>query len=245
MFLCGFVVVLLTLMPGSSSAAKPAAKMNKANLLSGRVIVTGVPPKHDAMKIGIDTKVCGTSQPSQALVLSKKNGVAHAVVSLTKAPAGVTAPEIADPIIDQKTCVFAPRVVLVKAGGKVKFGNSDPVLHNVRVVTPSESMNKVPGQNLFVEKTFKTPGIHPLRCDFHYWMKGFVVVAEHPFYTLTDNEGRFSFELPPGKYDVRVWHETLGVARLSLEVGKPMDIKYPEHFTNEKIVIETSHYAEH
>jgi plastocyanin len=247
MFLYGSVVVTLTLLFSATgvAAAPKSAKPHKPQL-SGRVIVTNNPKLAEPMIIGIDTKVCGTLQPSQALMLSKKKGVANAVVSLVKPPEGVVPPELADPIVGQHACVFTPRVVVVKQGGTVKFGNSDPVLHNVRVVTPAESMNKVPGQNLFVEKKFTTPGIHPLRCDFHYWMKGFVVVAEHPYYAVTDAEGRFAFDVPPGKYDVKVWHEALGVARMTLEVGKPLDIKFPENFTNEKVAgVETSHYNEH
>jgi hypothetical protein len=44
-------------------------------------------------------------------------------------------------------------------------------------------------------------------------MRGWVVVSEHRFYDVTNDEGQFAFEnIPPGKYTLQVWHETLGRA---------------------------------
>jgi len=42
-------------------------------------------------------------------------------------------------------------------------------------------------------------------------MKGWIVVAEHPYYAVTDAQGRFALsEVPAGDYQLHVWHETLG-----------------------------------
>jgi hypothetical protein len=42
-------------------------------------------------------------------------------------------------------------------------------------------------------------------------MRGWVIVARHPFYALTDDQGRFKLDnVPPGHYTLRVWHERLG-----------------------------------
>jgi uncharacterized protein (DUF2141 family) len=42
-------------------------------------------------------------------------------------------------------------------------------------------------------------------------MRGWVVVAEHRFYVVTNDAGEFVFEnIPPGKYTLQVWQETLG-----------------------------------
>jgi hypothetical protein len=42
-------------------------------------------------------------------------------------------------------------------------------------------------------------------------MRGWVVVAEHPFYAVTNEEGEFIFEnIPPGKYKLQLWQEVLG-----------------------------------
>jgi hypothetical protein len=51
-------------------------------------------------------------------------------------------------------------------------------------------------------------------------MRSWVVVAEHPFYALTDPNGAFRIQnVPPGKYWLRMWQETLGSTSREVVVG--------------------------
>jgi hypothetical protein len=51
-------------------------------------------------------------------------------------------------------------------------------------------------------------------------MRGWIVVAEHPFYTVTNEEGEFVFEnVPPGKYKLQVWQEVLGRVNQDITVA--------------------------
>src|SRR5437764_717248 len=60
----------------------------------------------------------------------------------------------------------------------------------------------------------------PITCDLHSWMKSWVVVAEHPYYAVTDAAGAFRIAaVPPGKYRLRMWHEVLGDVSREVEVG--------------------------
>ena len=48
-------------------------------------------------------------------------------------------------------------------------------------------------------------------CDLHPWMRAWVVVIEHPFYVITDEQGEFTLDnVPAGKYTLQVWQETVG-----------------------------------
>jgi hypothetical protein len=50
-------------------------------------------------------------------------------------------------------------------------------------------------------------------------MQGWIVVVDHPYYAVTDADGRFTLaDVPPGDYQLDVWHETLG------EVTKPVSV---------------------
>jgi hypothetical protein len=63
-----------------------------------------------------------------------------------------------------------------------------------------------------------------LTCDVHGWMIAWIVVHEHPYYVLTDANGGFRLEgVPPGEYDIEVWHETLGsyAGKVKVEPGIP------------------------
>jgi hypothetical protein len=45
-------------------------------------------------------------------------------------------------------------------------------------------------------------------------------VAEHPYYAVTSEEGEFVFEkVPPGKYTLQVWQETLGMVNQEVTVA--------------------------
>jgi hypothetical protein len=41
----------------------------------------------------------------------------------------------------------------------------------------------------------------------HFWMRGYLMVGDHPYYVLTDTQGRFTLEqVPPGEYEIVCWH---------------------------------------
>ena len=41
-------------------------------------------------------------------------------------------------------------------------------------------------------------------------MSGVIVVAEHRYYTLTNEQGEFTLSnVPPGTYELVIWHESL------------------------------------
>jgi len=123
--------------------------------------------------------------------------------------------------MDQKECVFAPRVVVVPAGGRIDFLNSDRLLHNLHS-TPSANppFNRTQPKGRTIAISFSHPEIIRVTCDLHSWMRGWVVVAEHPFYALTDPAGQFTLRgLAPGRYTVRVWQERLGTSSKDIVVG--------------------------
>jgi hypothetical protein len=47
-----------------------------------------------------------------------------------------------------------------------------------------------------------------------------VVVAEHPFYAVTNERGEFALEnVPPGTYTLKVWHESLAAVKKDVAVS--------------------------
>jgi hypothetical protein len=68
---------------------------------------------------------------------------------------------------------------------------------------------------------FRSPEILRIDCDLHSWMRGWVIVTDHPYYALTNEEGQFVLQnVPPGKYTLQVWQESLGTLSREITVSK-------------------------
>jgi plastocyanin len=171
--------------------------------------------------VTIDQYLCGKEKEAGDLVLSSTNGIHNVVVSLQGVPASTKAPANTPAKMDQKRCVFVPRVVVVPVGGTVEFLNSDRLLHNVRGGgKENPPFNRAQPHARTIAIGFKSPEVLRIDCDLHSWMRGWVIVADHPFYAVTNEEGEFIFEnIPPGKYKLQLWQEVLGRVNQDITVA--------------------------
>jgi plastocyanin len=125
--------------------------------------------------------------------------------------------------LDQKGCVFLPRVFGLQEGQEVNVSNSDPILHNVHF-KPARGRGKnvaMPAGSSPRDFDFKAPDVMmSIICDVHSYMRSFVGVLEHPCFAVTGADGSFVIQgVPPGDYTLSVWHETLGRRQAKITVG--------------------------
>ena len=186
--------------------------------ITGAVRYVGPPPPRGTLEVTKDTAVCGaTAKLATDLVVGPSGGLQYAVVSLRGIAAGKPFDQT-PPTLDQRGCEYAPHVVIVPAGRELTILNSDGVLHNLHTASlhPDAAANPPvnraqPKFKTSMTETFAAPEILRATCDVHGWMKGWIVVADHPYYAVTDAQGRFALsDVPPGDYQLHVWHETLG-----------------------------------
>jgi plastocyanin len=199
-----------------------AAAPSWGETIKGSVRYVGAPVEKKKVSVTIDQYVCGKEKEPEDLVLSSNSGIRNAVVSLQNLPPGAKRDWNPPPAkMDQKQCSFVPRVVVVPVGGTVEFLNSDRLLHNVKSAgKENPPFNRAQPHARAISFVFKKPEIVRVDCDLHSWMRGWVVVAEHPFYAVTNEQGEFILEnVPPGKYTLQVWQESLGNVTQELVVG--------------------------
>jgi plastocyanin len=189
--------------------------------IRGTVRFTGTSFEPKKLPVTVDHSVCGKEKDAEDIVLSPEKGIRNVVVSLQPPPPGAKWP-VAQPIvqIDQQQCVFVPRIVVVPAGGTVEFLNSDRLLHNLHSASKENRIfNRTQPRGRTIPIVLENPEIIRVDCDLHPWMRAWVVVAAHPFYAVTNDQGEFMLDnVPVGEYTLQLWQESLGTATKDVTV---------------------------
>lgn len=188
------------------------------------------------VRVTIDQKVCGTELPDNAIVVDSAGRLANAVVILTGVKPfdslplaqGRRQPAAETSVVNEK-CHFAPRVQIAKPNSNVRTTSKDPILHttNAQLENGRTIFNvALPIAGLNVSKPIGGAGMVRLSCNTHPWMRGWVVVTDAAA-AVTGADGRFSLDnIPPGTYELRVWHESLKSApqKVTVVAGKPTEL---------------------
>ena len=131
-----------------------------------------------------------------------------------EAVAGKTYPKPATPLLmDQKSLLFQPHILVAPAGATIEFRNSDNVQHNI--FWPSIGGNRKLTHNMGTwprgqKRTFEfnVPGEVPLLCNVHPEMSAFIIVTPTPYYAETDAAGHYRIaNVSDDSYTVMAWHE--------------------------------------
>lgn len=182
--------------------------------IRGTVKWSGPMPKLSPAVLNKDTDVCDPdghkTRDMERLVVNSGGGVANTVVYLKNISKGkvLELPE-ARQSLNQKTCRYEPHILLVPANGTMHLRSSDHVLHTVHMSGAADYNLPFPFADQDVSRTMNRSGLVDLRCNAgHIWMNAEVFVVNHPYYAVTDAEGRFELtDVPAGTYEIEAWHE--------------------------------------
>jgi plastocyanin len=205
-----------------------ACTLNAADL-TGTVTLKGTPPAEKEITPLKDDPNCGKlvsggTPKTTHYVVGAKGELANCVVIVKGVPGakstGASAPAVE---LDQKSCTYVPHILAVQTGQKVTVKNSDPVMHNVHTTpttgAPEFNQAQMPG-GADLNLTFDKPeNFLRLKCDVHPWMFAYCTVVDHPYFAVTDKDGKFTIKnVPPGKYTVEAMHRKAGSATAEVEV---------------------------
>jgi plastocyanin len=216
---------------GGSKEAAPApvgkpVDAATAGSVSGTVTFEGTPPAPQPIKLSRDCVESSVPNPVSDAVLVAADGALQNVFVYVKdgldpaytfdAPAGPVE-------LEQKGCVYTPRVFGIRVGQTLDVVNEDPTLHNVHALPMvNEEFNKSqPKQNSRMQHVFTAPEVMVrFKCDVHAWMAAYVGVLAHPYFAVSDAAGHFAIpNLPPGTYTLEAWHETFGRRTAQVTIG--------------------------
>ena len=196
--------------------------------ISGVVKFKGTAPAPKQLEATKDVQVCGKHKiMDETLVVGSGGGLANAVVSITNITKGKPL-EKGSPVFDQVGCQYVPHVIAFPAGSEVQIQNSDGILHNIHTYSEKNpSINRAqPKFKKVLKETFAKPEVIKVTCDAHNWMHGWFAVQETPYFAVTDANGAYKLtDVPPGSYDVKVWHETLGETTQKVTVAGGAEAK--------------------
>ncbi len=222
--------------PARAAEAEPARPVDPATVgaLVGRVRVDGPLPVRAArggdLPAGCAHEGAGEPDPASLPVHGVDGGLGGALVSVVDGWRGwrFPPPDPAPVRVEQHGCLFRPRLVAARLGQEVRVGNLDAVTHNVHTyprLSRPVNRTQAPG-GADVVLAFERPEIVPLTCDLHPWMKAHVAVIAHPLFAVTAADGSYRVEgVPPGTYELEVWHEVLGERRATVEVGAREEVR--------------------
>ncbi|MFX3675419.1 MAG: urate hydroxylase PuuD [bacterium] len=132
--------------------------------------------------------------------------------------------------LDQRGCMYHPRVAAVRAGQEVVFINSDPIFHNVKSVTKENRGFNVamPKQDQRITRVFHKPEMFlEAKCSVHPWMGAYITVVDHQYFDVSDDAGEFEISnLAPGEYTLEAWHELYGTQTTVIRVDKDSAVSF-------------------
>ena len=138
------------------------------------------------------------------------------------------------PRIEARDCRFMPFTNVVRDRKDIVVVNMDPAMHDIQAYETSHLGPRVlfnvplpistrypheAGLSAHYSKHYEgepvtqtvrmTKGreIFTMQCGFHAYMESWALVLDHPYYAISDQNGRFEIkDVPPGTYTVTIWH---------------------------------------
>ncbi len=199
-----------------------------AGTITGKINFKGAKPAPSPIKMNADPRCVsmhsGKPVPSQQVIINPNNTLKDVFIYVKSGLEGKKFPAPAAKVtIDQQGCMYHPHVFGMMAKQQLEIINSDNTLHNIHALPKGNTPFNIaqPKQGMKTTKTFDKPEVMvKIKCEVHNWMAAYVGVLDHPFYSVSDDNGTFTIKnVPAGDYEVEAWHEKYGSKTMKVTVG--------------------------
>ncbi|MBI4595321.1 MAG: hypothetical protein HY730_02975 [Candidatus Tectomicrobia bacterium] len=209
-----WLLVFMVFFSGHQVFGYQEIEVSNGGAISGEVKLTGMVPKAAPLSVTKNQDYCGDHKPSEKLLVGVNGGIKNAVITIENIAQGKMIDKNEISVLENRNCVFVPHVQVVNVANKLEIRNTDPILHNTHAFLGQATVFNLaqPLQNQTIPKILRKPGLVKIQCDAgHTWMSAYILVTEHPYHAVTDENGIFKItHIPPGNYKLKVWHEELG-----------------------------------
>jgi len=130
-------------------------------------------------------------------------------------------PPRAPVVLDHVDGLFQPFVLGVQVGQPLQLRCSDKTICSFLAVSKANPGFAISPIGDVVSRTFTKPEVAVrFKCDLHPWNYAYVGVFAHPFFTVTDQNGRYTIgAVPSGRYTLEIFHPKAGTAAREVVVA--------------------------
>jgi len=206
------------------AASAPIAGQGGTGTIVGHVHYMGQTPVNPIIRMGADPRCnklyVGKRPTAQTFVVGADGAFANVLVSLDGSFPSTPVPTT-PVVLNQKDCLYAPRVLGARIGQTLQVTNEDPTDHNVHSL--SKAGNDFNRTQLINGKPFdftlKAGELLRITCDNHSWMTAYVAIMDNPYYSVSGADGSFTIaNVPAGMQTVKAWHEVMGMQTHMVDV---------------------------
>lgn len=192
--------------------------------VAGRVFFDGEPPEALVVAVGRDIFCSRFEVRDESLLVAPDGAVQNVLVRVKDVP-GTFAPPAQPHVVAGSNCQVRPRVSVALVGQRLVVRNDDPTTtafwvgrDEWRTYMRIGLMPQGPAADVEIPAgATRSPRLLFVVFYARPWMRGYVQVSPHPFFSVTGEDGAFALHgLPAGRHVLEAWHEELG--RMEREV---------------------------
>jgi len=216
----------------TAQVTAPPGRNTQMGVLRGKVSLSGTPPTPVKLNTRADP-ACGPFDQVTENVVVSNQGLENSMVFVSSPVTDLAAPET-PALLEMHNCRFEPHVLTLQVGQSLNIRNNDQTLYNVHALTQRNApLNIGLPAPMTVTKSFDKPEVPlPIKDDVHRWMGAYLGVFNHPYHSVSKTGGLYELHLPPGSYEITVWHEKYGSTKKTVNIAPgenpPLDFNFVE-----------------
>ena len=209
--LCAALILGMAIILGAQNSQAPGA----VGVVRGKITFEGALPPARMIYMSSDP-VCAASSPQ---VREPPEDVVVYAQPLRPATFPIPSETV---VLEFRDCRYTPRTVTLQTGQNLVIRNADATVHNTHawpvINKPFNVALAVRGSETRQVFAVEESRPFPIRDDIHNWESAYIGVFSHPYHAVAKLNQAYQFSLPPGSYELAVWHEQFRSQMQTVEV---------------------------